>query len=478
MSLKLYNSLSRKIEEFIPLHGKKVGVYTCGPTVYFYPHIGNWRTFVLGDLVHRSLKFFGYEVSYLMNITDVGHLTGDNQGDASQGEDRLEKGAKREGKTAWEVAEFYTADFKDGYKKLNMLPPITFCKATDHIKEQIEIVKKIEEKGFVYKISDGIYFDIGAYEKAGNTYGLMSNLHIDDAQSRIAENEEKKDPRDFALWKFSPEEEKRDMQWESPWGVGFPGWHIECSAMSTKYLGDQFDIHIGGEDHKSTHHPNEIAQAQAATGKKPFVKYWVHGAFLQVNGGRMGKSLGNAYTLEDIEEKGFDPEALRYFYLTGHYRKTLNFTWEALESAQNSLANLREIMVDLQDKTTGRTELSQDKLQKIEEYRESFASSVANDLNLPAALSVVWEVAKSNLPPGDKLDLIYLFDEILGLNFQKTESQKIPNEIEELARERESLRSKGEFEKADQIRKKLEEKGYKIKDTSDGSQLSLNLKRK
>jgi len=343
--MKLFNSLSRQIEDFIPFNDKKVGIYTCGPTVYSFVTIGNWRTYFLGDIVVRALQYLGYETDYVMNITDVGHLTGDNLGDASTGDDRLEKAAVKENKTAWDIANMYTDDFLEGYELLDLRKPKVFCKATDHIAEQIEMVKIIEEKGFVYKTSDGLYFDTAKYETTGNVYGKLSNIDQVKEGTRVEPNPEKKDPRDFALWKFSypngrdfdsnqdDENTRRQMEWGSPWGLGFPGWHIECSAMSRKYLGDQFDIHIGGEDLRSTHHPNEIAQSECATGKKPFVKYWLHGAFLQIDGGRMGKSLGNAYTITDIVNKGFLPEHLRYFYLTGHYRQPLNFTWESLENA-------------------------------------------------------------------------------------------------------------------------------------------------
>ncbi|RJR28908.1 cysteine--tRNA ligase [Candidatus Microgenomates bacterium] len=462
--MKIYNSLSREIEKFEPINSPKVGMYTCGPTVYFYPHVGNWRTFVLGDVVVRSLKYFGYEVDYVMNITDVGHLTGDNLGDASSGEDRLEKGARREGKTAWDVAEYYTKDFLKGYEKLNMTAPKVFCKATEHITEQIEMIRHIEEKGFVYRISDGVYFDVGAYVDAGNEYGLMSNLHLDDTESRIAENKEKKDSRDFALWKFSGSED-RQMEWDSPWGKGYPGWHIECTAMSCKYLGEQFDIHIGGEDHKSTHHPNEIAQAEAATGKKPFVRYWVHGAFLTVDGGRMGKSLGNAYTLQDIESRKIDVLALRYFYLTGHYRKQLNFTWEVISAASASLKKLKGAVEEYETlKDDRRTELSEEKLHKVDLFRAEFGAALENDLNTPQALAVVWKTIKSNIPNPDKLDLLYSFDEVLGFGLRRVQKQVIPVHIEKMVATRAALRSAGKYSEADQLRQQIEETGYEVVD--------------
>lgn len=462
--MRIYNSLSRELEKFEPINSPKVGMYTCGPTVYFYPHVGNWRTFVLGDVVVRSLKYFGYEVDYVMNITDVGHLTGDNLGDASSGEDRLEKGARREGKTAWDVADYYTKDFLEGYGKLNMTAPKVFCKATEHIAEQIEMIRRIEEKGLVYKISDGVYFDVGAYVDSGNEYGLMSNLHLDDTESRIAENKEKKDSRDFALWKFSGSE-GRQMEWDSPWGKGYPGWHIECTAMSCKYLGEQFDIHIGGEDHKSTHHPNEIAQTEAATGKKPFVKYWVHGAFLTVEGGRMGKSLGNAYTLQDIESRKIDVLALRYFYLTGHYRKPLNFTWEAIAAAATSLKKLKGAVEEYEtQKHDKRTELSEEKLHKVDSFRAEFDAALENDLNTPQALAVVWKTIKSNIPNPDKLDLLYSFDEVLGFGLRRAQKGVIPAHIEKMVATRAALREAGKYSEADQLRQQIEETGYEVVD--------------
>lgn len=499
--MKIFNSLSRKIEEFEQINkGGEVGVYTCGPTVYFYPHVGNWRTFILGDLVVRSLKYFGYDLHYVMNITDVGHLTGDNLGDADTGEDRLEKGSKREGKTAWDIAKFYSDDFVEGYKKLNMIMPTLddgkegYCVATDHIAEQIEMVKKIEESGFAYRISDGIYFDVEAYEKAGNEYGRMSNIHKDNVEARVAKNTEKRDQRDFALWKFSPENEKRQMEWESPWGVGFPGWHIECSAMSTKYLGNQFDIHIGGEDHKSTHHPNEIAQTEAAYGKKPFVKYWLHGAFLQVDGGRMGKSLGNAYSLHDIEERGYTPEHLRYFYLTGHYRKPLNFTWESMESAKQTYGRLVEkvlnwskgVDVDSADDSV----LNKDKML---EFEKRFQEYLGDDLNMPKVLALVWEVVKTkDLNEESKFYLILNWDDVLGLNLelkiQNHQSNKdyqalksgieiesnsdLNDEIISLIDQREQARVDKNWSKADDFRDMILKLGYIIKDTKGKIQVN------
>ncbi|MBU2592123.1 MAG: cysteine--tRNA ligase [Patescibacteria group bacterium] len=470
MALKIYNSLTKKEEIFKPIKPGRAGLYTCGPTVYSYVQIGNWRTYILSDLIFRTLEYLGYKVDYVINITDVGHLTGDNSGDADTGEDRLEKAAKKERKTAWQIAEFYTNDFLEGFDKLNLKRPKVFSKATDHIQDQIDLISKIEKRGFTYKTSDGIYFDTVAFEKAGNVYGQMSSLDQIKEGARVERNLEKRNPRDFALWKFSPKDKKRDMEWDSPWGVGFPGWHIECSAMSMKYLGDQFDIHTGGEDLLSTHHPNEIAQSEAATGKKPFVKFWVHGAFLLVDGGRMGKSLGNAYNLHDLEEKGYSPLDLRYFYLTGHYHKQLNFTWETLKSAKESRLKLLSLVSELESgegrgKIAGRTSA----------WRESFTQTLEDNLNLPQALAIVWETARNKDFSGEeKLELLFDFDRILGLGletFGRIQNKEVPVPIKKLAEKRDRLRKSGDWHQADIIRKEIESRGFRIEDCSDGSRV-------
>ena len=466
--MKLYNSLTRKLEEIESLGDGPLGMYTCGPTVYSTATIGNWRTYVLSDLLVRSMQYLGYQVKHVMNLTDVGHLTGDNEGDANQGEDRLEKAAKKEGKTAWEISVEYTSEFVRDMKSLNIVRPVELCKATDHIPEQIVLIEKLEKKGFVYKISDGMYFDIVKYESMGNKYGEISNIDEMQTGARLEPNPEKKDKRDFALWKFSPSGERRQMEWESPWGVGFPGWHVECSAMSMKYLGEQFAIHVGGEDLKSTHHPNEIAQSEGVTGKKPFVKTWVHGAFLLVDGGRMGKSLGNAYTVSDLVEKGYDPLALRYFYMTGHYRKQINFTWDGLTAASTALTRLRKIYQSAKaDK--GRTTLSNEKMEKIERYQEDFRSRLSDDLDMPGVLAVVWEVSKSNIPGSDKVELLTEFDRVLGIEIDKGEvksEKKIPKVVKEMMDEREELRKAKKWDEADKLREKIIERGYKIEDPS------------
>ncbi len=467
--MKLNNSLSRKIEEVVPIVAGKIGVYTCGPTVYSTPTIGNFRTYTLSDLLVRTLRYLGYEVKHVMNLTDVGHLTGDNEGDADTGEDRLEKASKKEGRTAWEIATNYANEFRDHMKLLNIVPADVICKATDHIPEQIEMVTKLEAKGFAYKISDGIYFDTKKFESMGFEYGELSTLDQIQAGARVEMNPEKHDNRDFALWKFSPKDgTRRQMEWDSPWGVGFPGWHIECSAMSTKYLGDQFDIHLGGEDLRSTHHPNEIAQAEGATGKKPFVKYWVHGAFLLVDGGRMGKSLGNAYTVADIAKRGFDPLALRYFYMTGHYRRQINFTWESLQGAAAALIKLKEVYGAAKRDQSERTTLSEEKMQKIDIFQKDFSSALENDLNMPEALAVVWEVAKSNIPNYDKVDLLTQFDRVLGLDLEKEvkviNEEQIPEVVTKLIEQREAVRKMRNYSEADKIRQDIEKLGYRLED--------------
>lgn len=460
--MKLFNSLTRQVEEFEPREKGKVGMYTCGPTVYSKPTIGNWRTNVLSDLLKKSFEYLGYEVKSVMNLTDVGHLVSD----ADEGEDKLEKEAKKKGENAWEMAELHIKDFKEGMKKLNMQMPEVMPRATEHIKEQIELIKKIKEAGLTYKTSDGIYFNVKKYEEEGNKYGEMSSLDQIREGARVEINKEKKDPRDFALWKFSREGEKRQMEWESPWGVGFPGWHIECSAMSMKYLGEQFDVHVGGEDLISTHHPNEVAQSEAGTSKKPFVKYWVHGAFLLVDGGKMGKSLGNAYTMQDIEEKGFGALDLRYFYLTGHYHKQLNFTWEALEAAKEARLKLKRLVSGWGDEEGDRDE------KKTGEWEDKFRGSLESDLQMPQVLAVVWEMSKSESLSGvEKLFLITKFDQILGLDLSKEKTEKIPEEILSLAEKRSKAREEKKWDEADKMRDELEKKGWRVLDGENGEKI-------
>ena len=470
MALTFYNSLTRTPEPFRSIDPNGVGMYTCGPTVYNYVTIGNWRTYTLGDLIARVFRYNEYKVNYYMNITDVGHLTGDNSGDADTGEDRMEKAKAREGKTAWEIAKFYTEDFKRGYAELNLTEPKAFLPATDHIPEQIALVEKLEQAGLTYRINDGIYFDTEAFEKKGFTYGVLSNLDQIKAGARVDFNPEKRNFRDFALWKFSPTEAKRDMEWQSPWGVGFPGWHIECSAMSMKYLGEQFDLHVGGEDLKSTHHPNEIAQAEGATGKSPFVHFWMHGAFLQVDGGRMGKSLGNAYTLKDITDRNISPLALRYFYFSGHYRSPLNFTWEALTASDTALKRIKAIIAtntpDIEHTLASGT--------VDESYREKFLSAINDDLNMPLALSVLHElVHDKNIAPSDMVVTALNFDEVFGFKLGEKSTVEIPSEIIQLANKRVEAREAKNWAESDRLRDEISAHGYTIKDTDKGFVLDV-----
>ena len=468
MALNLYNTLTKKIEPFTSLDGENVGMYTCGPTVYSYVTIGNWRTYALGDLLVRALGYSGFNVSYYMNITDVGHLTGDNEGDADTGEDRMEKAKRKEGKNAWEIAKFYAEDFKVSYKLLNLMEPKRFLYATEHIQQQIALVQRLEANGLAYKIDDGIYFDTVAYEEKGFTYGELSNLDQIRAGARVEFNEEKRDARDFALWKFSPKGEQRDMEWDSPWGVGFPGWHIECSAMSMQYLGAQFDLHVGGEDLKSTHHPNEIAQAQGATGKSPFVRFWSHGAFLQVDGGRMGKSLGNAYTLKDVMDRGITPTALRYFYFSGHYRSPLNFTWEALEASQKTLDRVKTLVAQGLNEDLDAATIDQN-------YKDRFTEALNDDLNMPKALAVLHELLNDkDLSPQTRTATALDFDRVLGLGLgDLTVEDEIPAEIVFLAQAREEARASKDWALSDELRMQIEKAGYEVKDTDTGPRISI-----
>jgi len=458
--LYLFNSLTRKKEIFVPINPPGVGMYSCGPTVYLFSHIGHMRRYVGDDILKRVLLLNGYKVKHVMNITDVGHLTSD----ADSGEDKIEKRAKETGKSAWDIAKFFESQFFVSTDALNIIRPEIICRATDHIKEQIDMIRQIEARGFSYKTDDGIYFDTSKLPSYGRLTrgkeGIKAGVRIDVSG--------KKNPTDFALWKFSPKNSKRQMEWESPWGMGFPGWHIECSAMSTKYLGETFDIHTGGIDHIPIHHTNEIAQSEGASGKAP-VRFWLHHEFLQVNGQKMAKSLGNVYTVDDLKQKGFDPLALRYLFLTAHYRDPLNFSWESLTSASMALTKLRDYFISFKD--GHRTTLSSEKGQKIEHFEEAFRKAIGDDLNTPRALAVLWEGLKSNIPSEDKYDMALSFDEVLGLGLNKISQVKliIPEEINKLVVQRESLRKEGRFEDADEIRKTIEKLGFEIKDTPDGT---------
>ncbi len=461
--LKLYNTLSRKKEVFRPLKKKRVGLYTCGITAYWFAHIGNLRTYIFEDILKRVLEYNGSKVKHVMNITDVGHLTSD----ADTGEDKIELGAKRERKTAWEIAKFYTQAFKKDIKRLNIKKPNIWVKATDTIKDQINLIKILEKKSFTYKIADGIYFDTSKLKDYGKLSG--SKKRKLKAGARIKMVAGKKNLTDFALWKFTPKGVKRQMEWDSPWGRGFPGWHTECVVMATKYLGIPFDIHTGGIDHIPIHHPNEIAQAEAAFGKIP-ANYWLHGEFLVLKKDRMGKSEGKIITLENLIEKGFNPLAYRYLCLTAHYRKKLQFSWPVLRASQNALDNLYQKISEISEIKELKT--SENCSRCIKNYRKGFLNFVNNDLNMPKALALMWDVLKNrNLSDQQKQVLLLDFDKIFALDLTKVKKPKIPQKIKKLVETREKYRQEKEWKKADEIRREIKKMGWQIEDTKEGPKL-------
>ena len=458
--LKLYNTLTKQKEEFKPLEGNEVRIYTCGPTVYSYAHIGNFRAYVFMDTLRRVLKYNGYTLKHVMNITDVGHL----ESDADEGEDKMEKAARKENKNPLEIAAYYTDIFFRDMGRLNIDKPEIIAKATEHIPEMLAFVKKLIENGYAYETSKGIYFDISKLDK----YPVLSNRKLDDqiAGARVDVDTEKRNPYDFALWIKAPE--NHIMKWESPWGLSYPGWHIECSAMGRKYLGDEFDIHTGGVDHIPTHHENEIAQSKGCTGKVP-AKRWMHVEFLQVDGGKMSKSLGNTYTLDQLQEKGIEPLAYKLFCYTAHYRTKLNFTFEGALSAQKSLNRLREGYLK-QLEGTQKVEK-----EELEQYKNRFIDAVNDDLNMPLAMGIVWEVIRNEKKSKDFADLLLEFDKILGLDIENSkkylEEQKtieLPEEITALLEERKTARENKNWAESDRIRDLLAQKGYTVKDTKDG----------
>ena len=458
MKLKLFNTLTRKKETFKPLKDSEVSLYTCGPTVYNYAHVGNLRTYVFEDILRRTLEYNKYNVNHVMNITDVGHLVSD----ADTGEDKMEKSAKEEKRSVMEVSEYYTKAFQNDLAELNIKTPVTWCKATDHIQEQIDLVKKLEENGYAYTIDDGVYFDTAKFKD----YGYMARLDIKGqrAGARVEIVEGKKNPTDFALWKFSPKDgTKRQMEWDSPWGVGFPGWAIECSAMSTKYLGQPFDIHTGGIDHIPVHHTNEIAQSEAANNTK-MANYWLHGEFLIMKDEKMAKSKGNFITLQTLKEKGINPLAYRYLLLTTHYRSKLIFNWKNLDAAISALDSLYEQFKKL-DNAGGESN---------EDFEKQFVASINDDLNTPKALALVWKLLKSSLPSATKRATLLKFDQVLGLQFASQENIKleVPKLVKTLATKRERARRAEEFEEADHLRKEIEENGFTVTDTANGPRIT------
>lgn len=458
MKLKLFNTLTRKKEVFKPIKKGAVGMYTCGPTVYWYQHIGNMRTYVFSDILRRVLEFNDLKVKHVMNVTDVGHLTSDRD----EGDDKMEKAALKEGKKASEIAKFYFDLFVSDMKKLNIKLPWKWTWATKHIKEQIDLVKQLEKKGYTYETSDGIYFDSLKFKN----YGKMAKLDISGLRSgkRVA-RAEKKHKTDFALWKFSGVAGRRQQEWDSPWGLGFPGWHLECSAMSMKYLGKNFDIHTGGEDHVPIHHTNEIAQSESATGKK-FVNYWLHGAFLLNRGEKVSKSKGGLYTVSELEEQGYSPLDYRYLILMTHYRKPLQFSLENLDAAKNAVNKLRGKIAEIKKfKVKGRD--------MSKKYLKDFEDAVNDDLSMPRALDVMWKVI-NDLSFGwkEKMNLLGVFDRVLALDISKVEdSVKIPEKVARLMKERGILREKKLWVEADVVRERIREEGFVVEDRSGGQEL-------
>lgn len=453
--MRLYNTLSRKVEEFKPIVEQSLSFYACGPTVYDFAHIGHIRAYVFNDTLRRIFEYKKYDVKHVMNITDVGHLTDD----ADAGEDKMEKGARKYGKTVWDLAQYYTDFFFTSMDAMNILRPTTVCKATDHITEMIDLVKILIEKGHAYETKEAVYFDVSTFEK----YGALSGQKKEDKQNAVRDevyvDQEKKNAADFALWfKRVGKFKDHTMHWESPWGDGFPGWHIECSAMSMKYLGKTIDIHTGGIDHIPVHHENEIAQSEAAN-DAPFVHYWMHYHFLQVEGQKMSKSLGNFFTIEDIQKRGIDPMAFRLLLLQSHYRQPMNFTWEALKGAEEAYKKLKAEITQLKSNPQNNAEKTEDTFLPI------FTQFLENDLQTPQAIAALFTMMKSTLPAAEKLKNLSAVDRLLGLALLRDEKKvEIPEEVIRLADERKQAKLQKEYTKADDLRKQIEEKGYKIED--------------
>ncbi|MGH8713778.1 MAG: cysteine--tRNA ligase [Casimicrobiaceae bacterium] len=450
-ALRLYDNYTRSLRPFEALQPASVGLYTCGPTVYDYQHIGNFRTFLFEDVLKRVLEWNGYRVRHVMNITDVGHLTSD----ADTGEDKMEKGARRAGRTAWEIAEIYTAAFLDDMRRLDIEPPTVLCRATDHIAEQIAFIADIEQNGYAYRTSDGIYFDTS--KQPG--YGYLARLDKDglDAGRRVDVGE-KRSATDFALWKFSPPGEKRQMEWPSPWGVGFPGWHIECSAMAQKYLGDYFDINCGGEDHIPVHHTNEIAQTEARVGTR-LANFWMHGYFLLSNDAKMAKSDGEFLRLQALLDRGYDPLAYRYLCLTAHYRSQLNFTWDALDAAQTGLDRMRRGVHALP--AGGKPDAA---------AVERFTGAVNDDLNIPKALALAWDLLRGDVAERAAARAAVLeFDRVFGLELAawKPQAETVPEAVNMLAAARAAARAAKEWGEADRLRDQLHAVGWEMEDRGD-----------
>ena len=461
MDIYFYNTLTRKKELFKPIDEKEVRIYSCGPTVYKDATIGNMRTSIFQDVLRRVLRYNGYKLKHAMNITDVGHLVSDGD----EGEDKMVKSAREEHKSPEEIANHYTKLFFDDLKALNVETPEIVCKATDHIKEMLEYVKVLVKKGYAYETSTAIYFDVSKLDK----YPVLSNLNVEEqkAGARVEVDKEKKNPYDFALWIKAPENHL--MKWDSPWGPSYPGWHIECSAMGQKYLGEQFDIHTGGIDLIPTHHENEIAQSKGYCGKIP-ARFWLHGEYLLINGGKMSKSLGNVYLLKDIINKGYNPLSYKLFTYSSHYRNKLNFTWEGMESSEKAFERLKN---GYKLHLNGTDDVEDD---VINEYEERFHKAINDDLNMPLAMSIVWEVVRYQKKSPKLAKLLLKFDEVLGLKIDENDNNikevKIPEEILKLVEERKVARENKNWEESDRLRDVINDKGYLIKDTKEGVEIS------
>ena len=459
MDIYFYNTLTRQKDKFIPIDKSEVRIYSCGPTVYKDATIGNMRTNIFQDVLRRVLKYNGYKIKHVMNITDVGHLVSDGD----EGEDKMIKSAKEEHKTPLEIAEHYTKLFFQDLKDLNIEMPEIICKATDHIPEMLEYVKKLVENGYAYETSTAIYFDISKLDK----YPILSNLDIEEqkAGARVNVDPEKRNPYDFALWIKAPENHL--MKWDSPWGPSYPGWHIECSAMGQKYLGEQFDIHTGGIDLIPTHHENEIAQSKGACGKIP-ANYWLHGEYLLINGGKMSKSLGNVYLIKDIKDRGYDPIVYKLLCYSCSYRIKLNFTWEGMEATSKSLERLRN---GYKIHKEGKDKLNKEDRKKLEEIEHNFHEAINDDMNMPLAMSYVWEAVRYNKKSPEVADLLLKFDTVLGLKIDKEPEQEeveIPKDILDLMEQRKQARQEKNWAESDRLRDLIKEKGYEVKDTKDG----------
>ena len=473
MKLRFFNTMGRIVEDFKTIDTGVVKMYCCGPTVYNYAHIGNLRAYLFDDILRRTLEYAGYKVDHVVNITDVGHLTGDND----DGEDKMVKSSRESGKSVWDISKHFTEAFFKDIDNLNIVRPTVSPKATDHIQEMIDLIKRLEKKGYTYESAGNVYFDIDKFPD----YGKLALRDRQDltAGARVAVDPNKKNPHDFVLWFTNSKFEDQAMQWDSPWGRGYPGWHLECSAMSMKYLGDQFDIHCGGIDHISIHHTNEIAQSEAATGKK-WVNYWMHNEFLIMNKGKMAKSAGNFITLDSLIEDGFDPLDYRYFSLGGHYRSQLQFTVESLSSARKARENLFDRVIQLKKDTDNNPAVKVGEL--AENYIANFQDHLSNDLNTPRALADLWLMLKDNkLNSGEKLFIVYDFDRIFGFELKnlsvphdKKEDDPDP-EIRNLIDLRTKARTEKDWGKADELRDLLFSKGFTIKDTSSGTEWSKNV---